>query len=233
MSQSEGRSPWVWIGVGCGSITLIVVLAIAAIAFLGVRSVNQLKEEIADPQVRAQKAAEMLGVEEIPAGYYAGPSFSIPLLFDMAMLVDRPPRADGSLAEDTERLFVYVKVIRGGRKWSEYASGEADPMEMLDGQGFQVSRGDVIDRGAMELDGMELTWVSQRGELSPENGRTIEGLVTMMLLKCPGDKRMRIGIWASPDPDPDASIEEADFSGTAADPETIREFMTPFRICPE
>ena len=152
MSQPQGRSPWVWIGIGCGSMALIIVLALAAIAFLGVRSAKQLKAEIADPQVRAEKAAEMLGVEAIPSGYYAGPSFSIPLLFDMAMLVDRPPLADGSLAEDTERLFVYVKVIRGGRKWSEYASAEADPMEMLDGQGQISNDGDRMPEKTIILD---------------------------------------------------------------------------------
>lgn len=229
--KDEGRSPWVYIGGGCAILVTMLLVVAATIIFVGFRSVRQLKAEMADPAAREAKALRLLGIDELPQGYYAGPSFSIPLLFDMAMLVDQPPDEDGGVSDSTERMFIYVKIIRGGRKWSDYTEGRADPMEMLDEQGFKLDSGAVIARDEMKIGEMKLYYVAQRGRLQTHDHHDLDGLATVMLLGCPGDKRLRVGIWTGPDREPELPVDEADFGGTPADPEAIRSFMSQFQVC--
>ena len=231
MANNDGRSPWVYIGVGCGILVAMVAVVAVTIVFVGFRSVSKLKAEMADPRAREAKAVRLLGVDELPQGYYAGPSFSIPLLFDMAMLVDQPPDDDGSVAESTERVFIYVKIIRGGREWSDYTEGRADPMEMLDDQGFHLESAETIGSEELMIGDMKLFYVAQRGELQTHDRHSLDGVATVMFMACPGDKRMRLGIWGGPETDPDLPVAEADFSGTAADPEAIRGFVSQFDFC--
>lgn len=231
MANNDGRSPWVYVGVGCGILVAMVVVVAVTIVFVGFRSVSRLKAEMADPAARQAKALRLLGVDELPQGYYAGPSFSIPLLFDMAMLVDQPPEEDGSVANSTERLFIYVKIIRGSRDWNDYTEGRADPMEMLNDQGFRLESAETINSEELMIGDMKLFYVAQRGKLQTQDRHSLDGVATMMFMACPDDKRMRLGIWSGPENNPNLPVAEADFGGTAADPQAIRRFVSQFDLC--
>jgi hypothetical protein len=54
-----------------------------------------------------------------------------------------------------------------------------------------------------------------------------------MLVDCPGDTRLRTGVWYAPDPAPQASSDAVDLAGTPADPAAIQAFMGHFRLCPQ
>ncbi len=53
----------------------------------------------------------------------------------------------------------------------------------------------------------------------------------MVMPMCPHDPRLRFAMWYGPDPAPDKPVAEADYSGSAADPAAIQEFVGHFRLC--
>jgi len=77
----------------------------------------------------------------------------------------------------------------------------------------------------------QILYVTERGSFASDDLATEEGLLTLMFIRCPDDKKMRIGVWIGTDPDPDRPVDEIDFSGTIADRETVRGFMSQFETC--
>ena len=55
----------------------------------------------------------------------------------------------------------------------------------------------------------------------------------MVMPECPGDHRLRFGMWFGPDPAPEKPVAEADFTGTNADPAALQEFLGHFKLCGE
>ena len=57
-------------------------------------------------------------------------------------------------------------------------------------------------------------------------------LAALVEIDCPGvTDTQRVGAWIEPDPAPDLAVEEVNLSGTPADPEAIRHFLSYFRLC--
>jgi len=228
---SGSRSPWVWVGVGCAGCGLLGVIAVAVVGFVGYRAVKGLERDLRDPGAREARVKRLLGADELPAGYYPGPTVSIPFLFELAMLADRPVDSQGGLSTETTSVFIYVKAVRGGRKWRSYLDGTADPLEVLNDRGFRLERGERIARGTLALDGLDVDWVAQRGEMILERGHDLKGITTVMFLRCAGQRQLRVGVWSAPDPAEGTPVAELDLTGTPADPERIREFLSTFRLC--
>ena len=217
MSDSDGRSPWFYVAIGCGGMLFVLLVVVGLLTWVGVRTVKTISREMTDPVAREARALELLGAEALPTGYHAGPALSVPWIFDLVVLGDAEPDAGGQIPDDAEHQFIYMEVIRGGREWSEFVEGKGDPFDVLDGGNFNVERGESIQRADLRIGNQEIVFVSEHGSVQSEHGET-EGLLSLMFIRCSDDKRMRLAIWIGPDPHPELSVGEADFSGSTPIP---------------
>jgi hypothetical protein len=222
-------SPWVWVAWGCGGCLLLSGLSLILAIVVGVRTVKNIESELHDPVAREEKARRVLGAETFPEGYRPAITFSLPFIFDMIILAEGAEGEQDGLAEDTERAFIYLELIRGDRRWRRYAE-QGDPSDVLAEQGIRMRGAEEIGRGELVIDGQPIDYVSQRGNLDVQD-HEFEGVATFLFIRCPGSKRMRVGIWTHPDPYEELPVEEADYTGTNADPERIREFVSHFDFC--
>jgi len=230
LRQRESRSPWFYIGIGCGLIALLLLTGLGIVGFIGFRSVSQFKKQLNDPQARAERVTEMLGVDALPEGYHPGLSLSIPFVFDMAMMTDRPLSDEGETDDSMTSLFLYFKFKMARGKFDSYADGSEDPMKMFNDPRFSFDAGEELTDGRLAVGEMEVAYRASRGEFDTGDVRA-EGLVTTMVLRCPEDDRMRMVIWTAADPAPEVSGEELDLSGTPGDPARISSFLSPLDLC--
>jgi hypothetical protein len=162
-------------------------------------------------------------------------AFSIPFVMETAMLTDVPADAEGGEPEFGDRGFLYVKMLRMGQDEQElrdYFEGRTDDASVLSDNGINVDVDEVIGRGQLQLDEVELMYVVQRGDVSMgSRGGRGQGLASMTLIECPADSRLRVGIWFVPDPDPEAAADEVDLAGTPGDPAALSAFYSHFRLC--
>jgi hypothetical protein len=229
LNQSQKKtSPWVYVGIGCLVIVVLGLAGIATLTYLAVRKTKQFAEEMKDPRAREAKVKAVLGGESLPEGYHAVVGFSIPLLMDMAMLSDEPPDAAGHTRGPGERAFIYLNLLSQGkdqRELREYFEGKRDDAEVLRRVNVHVDSREVLKRGAFDHDaGYKVLYLAQRGDMSME-GKRRHGLTTTMLLQCPRDSRMRMGIWLGPDPG------GQELAGTTADEAAMKAFLGHFKPC--
>jgi hypothetical protein len=227
--SDDGPRPWVWAAWGCGGCLLLSGLVLVVLVLAGIRTVKNIDQEMNDPVARADKARELLGAEALPEGYHPVLTFSIPFLFDTVVLADVPLEGDRKFSDEAQRLFVYVEMIRGDREWRRYVEG-GDPSDVLREQGIRMRRAEEIGRGELMIENQPIEYVSQRGGIEIHD-EEFEGISTFLFIRCPGSKRMRIGVWTTPDPNEGIPVSEADFSGTNADPEQIGAFVSQFAFC--
>jgi len=57
------------------------------------------------------------------------------------------------------------------------------------------------------------------------------GILTVLSIECGEEGWQRMGIWFARDPAPDTPPEQADLSGTPADPDAIARHLAHFRLC--
>lgn len=238
-APKKQKSPWVYIGCGCAGLVVLAMAAMAVITYITYRQGKELAEGWTDPVKREARAKEVLPYDRLPEGYYPMGTISIPFFMDMAMFTDDPPPAGSTpkKGEETggfkERGFIYVKARQMGKKAQEledYVSGKGPAPDWLDVKA-KVNDTDIIKRGEVQANGMKIAYTASRGDVD-HDGKSTKGITTMMLLGCPTqDRRIRVGIWFGPDPDPSKPPKELDLTGTNADPEEIRKFAEHFRFC--
>ncbi len=244
MDPNTGRplakqtSPWVYVGVGCGLIVLFGLIAIVGFTFLAYRQGKQMVDSFKDPKARDAKTREVLPYTNLPAGYYAGGAMSIPFLMDVATFTDREPAAgqapDQGSFEERSFIFMNMRHLRNNReKMERYLRGQAPPPEdsawSKSSVNFDAKK--VIRRGEIELGGTKVLYQASQGEISHKQGagagvsvtQKKEGIVTMVLPEC-ADDRLRFGVWIGP-------MGASDYTGTAADPAALQEFLGHFQLC--
>jgi len=258
--MSEGTSPWVYIGLGCLVAVILAVGSCVGIVWFGAKKMEQMVEELEDPEKRAERVAEVLGMDEVPEGYYPAMAFSVPFVMEMAILSDQPvtehaAEGQGADVEATaggetddagpggtfdgfdQRGFVYINTKTFGNdldKITAYLRGEETSREAFDNIKFGVSFDDDVEilvRGDFTTEQAEYVWAAHRGRIDTKDG-DIPGLETLVYVDCGIDKRLRMGIWMGPDPDPEAAVDDLDLAGTNADPAEIEAFMSHFTVCP-
>ena len=236
MEGGKTTSPWVYVAIGCFAVVAVGVAAVAALGFMGYRWAKRMESDLKDPVARAAKVNEVLGAERLPEGYHPVISMSVPFVMDMAMLSDRPQDADHPSADFGQRGFMYFQMLNPQFDEGDarrYFEGRTDDPSALTRSGLKlrIRTEQVLRRGVFPSRDYEVMYLSQRGELDVDQART-EGLNTLMLVDCPDDSRMRMGIWFGPDPDPEAGADSPVLAGTPADENAIRGFMEHFRLCP-
>jgi hypothetical protein len=232
----QQTSPWMYVGCGCGLLVALTLAGVVGLTFLGYRKGKDFEESFKDPVKREARSREILHYDKLPEGYYPMGAFSIPMMMDMAILSDRepPPGADQKTGGGfKDRGFIYM-VLRdwmgkreGLRAYMEGTGKRPDWMKKSD---VDLDTQEVLGRGKVEMDGRTALYVASRGEVQRRGQRT-KGLVTLLSVDCPEDKRLRLGLWFGPDPDAGKPADPADLHGTPADPATIQEFASHFHLC--
>jgi hypothetical protein len=192
-----------------------------------------------DPVKREAKVKAVLPYEQLPPGYYPAFAMSMPLGFmEMAMLTDHDSGSGRVSQEFEERGFMFMSMrqMRDNKeKMKRFLRGEAPPPK--DSGWYQTNvRFDPkvnIRRGTVTVNGTEVLYSANRGDIRRKHGEDRHGIVTMLMPECPHDSRLRFGLWFGPDPAVDKPVAETDFTGTAADPAAMQEFLGHFQLCPK
>lgn len=234
MSQSaKSRSPLMWIAIGCAAVVVLCGLVVVAVGFFGYRKVKQFEAEMKDPDARAAKVAKVLGAKEFPSGYFPALGFSVPLVMDTAFLADHeidPGEHRQGEGLSGEHGFVYVKMLQNGRQRQEledYFAGRGEAPEALRGFELGSEHGEVVRQGQIMAGGGEVRYVARRSHFH----RGGERLTATALIACRQDTKLRLGIWFTPDPDPERAVSELDLTGTAADEAALKAFLDHFQLC--
>ena len=253
MADTDKRSVSTLLGCGCAALVALILGGVALMTFLTYRAGKRLEAMADDPAQAGAAVAEVLPHDELPAGYSAVGSLSVPFLMDVAFL------RSGESGDDFESGFLFVRVRdwfgRGDqtRQWIESGDSDGSPIEQ---QEIRFEPEEVVARGELATGGARVTWVARRGmvdvdtsgfggegERSPvkitvgedheeDGGGAQEGLLTILAIDCGGDDRFqRVGIWFVPDPAPGEPVEEVDWSGTPADPAAIEALLGHFELC--
>jgi len=151
---------------------------------------------------------------------------------DMVVLGDQPPRPDGRAAHIRERGYMYMRLFRepeNMRALRAFVEGRTDDPSALRANRVDVATTAILRRGSLRLGGGNVLYCAQRGEMSASGGRQ-KGLQTVTLTDCP-DHNMRMGIWFGPDPDPARPPAELNLTGTVADENELRGFLSHFKVC--
>lgn len=234
MANGEKKtSPWVWVGVGCLGVTVVGIAVIAGISYWGYRTVRRMADDLKDPVSRERRVKEVLGADMLPPGYHPVVAISVPFIMEMAILSDREPDEGGQTRGFEERGFIYVKMLgveKQQRELQEFFEGKRDDAEILRQHSIRMRQGDVVARGGIEGDDLQVMYVAHRGGIDVQNAE-VDGVTSLLLVQCREDKRTRLGIWFAPDPDPSKAPAEADFTGSPGDEKAIRTFIEHFDFC--
>lgn len=237
--QKKPTSPWVYVVVGCGLAVVLAMLAMAGLTWWGYRTAKDFGESMTDPVKREERVKAVLPYERLPAGYHPAFAVSIPMVMEMAMLSDRELPAGENPQESgregfEERGFIYFNMREMGdnrQEMERYVRGEGPPPKNTNLESnVRFDPEDVIRRGEVQAGGTKVLYAASRGTISSKDATDKRGIVTMVMPDCGGD-RLRMGLWFGPDPAPETPVQEADYTGSAADPAKIAEFLKYFQLC--
>lgn len=231
-------SPWLYVAVGCGLAVMLAMFVLAGVTWWGYRTAKNFGESMTDPAKRAARIQNVLPYDRLPEGYYPAFAFSVPMVMDMAMISDREFEAGENPQESSEgfkeRGFIYfsMREMRNNRQEMErYIRGEGPPpKDSSFDSNVRFDPKDVIRRGNVQVNGTKVLYAASRGTISSEDVQDKTGIVTMVMPAC-GKGRLRFGLWFGPDPAPDTPVKEADYTGSAADPAQVQQFLNHFQLC--
>jgi hypothetical protein len=219
------------LGCGCGAIVVAVLAVLVAMAWFAYIQGERFEETLADPEARAARSREILGYEELPAGYHPMGGFSIPFVMEMAMLSDRDP-APGEIVEGAEdafreRGFVFMKTRADEddlRALDRFFAGEVEETEFFAQTDITFDAEERLGRGRVDVSPAGVEYVVDRGRMDLQ-GVSREQVLTRLLIRCPDADRLRVALWFEPAPD------AGEKAGGPTDPDAIRRFLGHFDLC--
>ena len=245
-------SPWVYVGCGCALLIAIVAAAVLFFAKKVADEGRKMERGMSDPRESERRTRELLAYSELPPGYYPAGAFSIPFIFDMAFLGDRPPGAPpppedaaspgstrpsrrhshGPDFSDHGFIFMRMRVGRlsdnaAQRHRMLFSAGGKPAWEQ--GSGFSVASQESLGDGELNAGGAHIDYRATRGEVHVNEERH-QAVTGMLLIECP-DRRIRFGFWVMRDPAPGQPAATLDKTGTPADPRAITGFLDHFKLC--
>ncbi len=230
---ADRRSPWVYVLLGCLGLVVLAVVVIGGLVFFGVRTARNIAVDNEDPERRRERALEILGADEAPGGYYPAGVISVPFVIDMAVLSDLVPGAEPWAGEFGERGFYYVQTRWGGDDLRAFFDGETSEAPALRDMGLELDLEENLERGDLDRQDVAARWATFRGSTMFGSGEQIGEFVTLIEFDCPGDERMRMGIWFGPAAESrSADVAEDDGAGDSVPgSEAIAAFLEPIHPC--
>lgn len=234
MTTRQGTSPWIYIGCGCLAVVGLTIATCVGVGLVGYQQARDFSENMRDPVARTANAREVLGADELPAGYNAQLAFSIPWIMDMVVLSDQEPIEGELKSIDLENLgesaLIYFEFRDFGdqrRELRRFLEGETDRPDINLDIDVDFDPRQVISRGQFDVNAAQLFYAVFSGEIRSDDGRR-EGLQSMFLLECPSEERLRLAIWFRSYPD---TMTAEDAATEYADEATLRQFMSHFNPC--
>lgn len=234
--MAERNSILLGIGIGCLIVIAGGLALVGGCSYWLYREARQMEQDMENPDIRRDRARELLGVESLPEGYYPVAAFSVPFLLRAVILSDVPLEAGRTEGRPfDERGFIFVETLGLGQdeqQLRDFFEGRTDDPSVLENNGFDIDVDEELGRGTLPSEaGADLMYITQRARVGMRGYRA-RGISALVLVDCPDDARRRIAIWFGPDPDPESDPAALDLSGTPGDPEAIRAFLRGFRLCP-
>ena len=232
MNGTEKKyTAWHYVGCGCAILFVLAVLGIGGCFWMVTNWGRQMQAELEDPEARAAKARSLLGYEELPEGYHAGISFSVPLVMDVVILGDRElPAGDDLQSLESEgdlfreRGFLYFKM----RSFGQGREAVREEMDM----DVDFVPDELVAEGEVEAGGATVRYIAELGETALGTGR-IPSVQTELEIDC-GDGFFREAVWFEPIPGAEPGQEEVpeeSLAGTPADEAALKRFLDHFRFC--
>ncbi len=231
MTQESGRSPWFYVGCGC---LFMIAVGVAGSILLALWARN-LQEDMKSADRRAEKAEELLGLDQLPEGYQVGVAMGIPMVLDTVILTDGEAAPDGDVRRPQfrgEHGFLYTRTLKigGEDRLLDFFEGRTEDDKALEQAGINLRLDERVGRGEVDIAGGKALWVTHRGEVDVlQDSR--DGLNTVVMFRCAEKGGRRTAIWWGPDPQPEASADAIDLSGSVGDAARIAEFLAPMRLC--
>ena len=233
--DEKKRSRSTWILFGCGGCLLLLLLAMAVVAWTGYRfAQNSFKT---NPVDREAAALEMLGVDRLPEGYFAVGALNVPMVLRLTILSDRPPSPGGAI-ETGDRTLFYARAspILSISGEDEDSLFEIAGLELSGGNGAGAARSGVLD-----IAGGQLRYTRYSGGVNFQRS-PIEGLVTVMAIRCHRNDAFQAALWVVPEtegePQTAASENEAETTEKVPVPvqnqddnRAILDFVSQFTFC--
>lgn len=236
-AQVKSKNPmWTWIGCGCGAIVALGLALVLTLTWLGYKAGKSFEADMKDPEARDRRCRDILGYQELPAGYHAAGGFELPFVIQMAMLTDRDIPAGERVDEDSafdKSGFVFLKLRgmsdRDKKRFEDYLEGRSDDSDFfgVDHSAVKFARGKVLGRGRLALADATARYVAQQGRRAGGD----PSLITVIAIECaqPPDSRSRIAVWFETESTPADPANP--YAGTPADESRLAEFLGHFKLC--
>jgi hypothetical protein len=225
-TPKKQRSPWFYVLLGCGGLAALMCLGFTVFILFVAKKGRDMVAGMTDPTAKEENARTQLGA--IPDGYTVVASLSVFGLMETTVLTDKATE-DGGVAEGA-RLFQYFHVIanENNKATRAFFTGEGDASS-LRRSNINLKPEEILKRGQVTVGGRKLYYVAMRGTMDT-GGARMQGLNNAILFDCPGDA-LSMGVWSQPDPNPSATADELDLSGTVADEAELARFLKPVNPC--
>ena len=233
---NRSSQPWFYFCCGClGCMAFLVVGGIGA-GFLGFTALQDYTENLRDPESRNQRAQDILGTHELPAGYTTQLYFRIPKLLEIVLLTDGEPAVweegeevngdDLTREQLGDSLFLYLSVWDQDNTIDPFAPETNDRVRV--DSGFRVESDELLGEGELLTAGGQVEYSNHRGELNNTDlGERYKGVYSQLEIHCESDDpRSRFALWFK------RGKDLTDLAGTPADRQALERFLQPFDVCP-
>lgn len=245
----KSTSPWVYVGCGCLGAVVLGVGACVGLGYSVFQFGRNLEAELKDPVLRQERAREILGAEELPAGFHAQMHVAIPLLMEMVVLSDGEPvefRDDGDADIAAENLgdhaFIYLAVRALGDARQDFERLLEGNTRDLDSVQINLDfrSEEIVERGEFDLPPQHVRYATHRGEFRNRHQRST-GTYSVLLVDCPAASKVRAAFyWQRETVTPEAGDPEtgdlplesgrAELPGTRYE-DVLKDLMGHFQLC--